>query len=77
MIEIKDFSAGYGKNNILKHLSVSFEKGKLTSIIGTNGSGKSTLLKSVIGIIKPVSGEIFVDSEALSALNSQKIAKKI
>lgn len=77
MIEIKDLSFGYGKNHILKNFSACFEKGKLTSIIGTNGSGKSTLLKTIIGILAPDSGDIFVDGTSLSSLKCQDIAKRI
>lgn len=77
MIEIKDLWVGYGKNHILKNFSACFEKGKLTSVIGINGSGKSTLLKTIVGILSPASGEIFVDATALSSLKSQDIAKKI
>lgn len=77
MIEIKDLSFGYGKNHILKNFSACFEKGKLTSVIGTNGSGKSTLLKTIIGILTPNSGDIFVDGTSLSSLKCQDIAKRI
>lgn len=77
MIEIKDLSFGYGKNHILKNFSACFEKGKLTSVIGTNGSGKSTLLKTIIGILAPDSGDIFVDGTSLSSLKCQDIAKRI
>lgn len=77
MIEIKDLSAGYAKNYVLQNVSVSFEKGKLTSIIGTNGAGKSTLLKTMTGILTPDSGDIFVDGAALSSLKSQEAAQRI
>lgn len=77
MIEIKDLSVGYAKNYVLQNVSVSFEKGNLTSIIGTNGAGKSTLLKIMTGILTPDSGEIFVDGAALSSLKSQEVAQRI
>lgn len=77
MIEIKDLSFGYGKNNVLQNFSVCFKKGNLTSIIGTNGSGKSTLLKTIIGILSPNTGEVLIDGTELSSLKSQEIAKKV
>ena len=77
MIEIKDLSFGYGKNNVLQNFSVCFEKGNLTSIIGTNGSGKSTLLKTIIGILSPNTGEVLIDGTELSTLKPQEIAKKV
>lgn len=77
MIEIKDLSFGYGKNNVLQNFSACFEKGKLTSMIGTNGSGKSTLLKTIVGILPLNTGGILIDGTELSSLKPQKIAKKI
>ena len=46
MIEINKLSAGYGKGEVLKDLSLCVEKGGLLSVIGANGSGKSTLLSA-------------------------------
>ena len=43
VIELQHISAGYGRQTVLNDVSVIFEKGKLTSIIGVNGCGKSTL----------------------------------
>ena len=77
MIEIKDLMAGYGNTNVLKKLSLSLEKGKLTTVIGPNGSGKSTVLKATLGIISHTSGEISVDGESLTALKRGDVAKRV
>ena len=58
MIELKNLSVAYGKRLVLQDVSVSFERGKVTSIIGRNGCGKSTLIKTVTGILSLVSGLI-------------------
>lgn len=77
MIEIKDMCAGYGQRQILKDISVSFKKGKLTAVIGPNGSGKTTLIKSIIGFIPITSGNVFVDGQELSSMSVRDTAKKI
>ena len=77
MLELKNISAGYGSKNVLDGVTVSIEKGKLTSIIGVNGCGKSTLLKAVIGILPLQSGEIFIDGKSLQSMNKNGVAKKI
>lgn len=77
MIELRNISAGYGKDNVIRAVSLLFPKGKLISVIGTNGSGKSTLLKTAIGILQPSSGEILVDGRTASGLSRQDTAKKI
>ena len=77
MLELKNISTGYGKQTVLCNVTATFEKGKLTSIIGTNGCGKSTLLKAILGILPLSSGSISVDGQALDSLRRKEIAKKI
>ena len=47
---VKDISAGYGKNLILRDLSFSMSQGCIMGILGANGSGKTTLIKAICGI---------------------------
>ena len=77
MIKLKGVSAGYGKHSVLKDVSVAFEPGKLTSVIGVNGCGKSTLLKAVLGMIPLSGGEITIDGNILGNLTRNEIARKI
>ena len=77
MLEVQNIVAGYGKREVLHKLSVSFEKGKLTSVVGTNGCGKSTLLKAILGILPHTEGEIYVDGARISALQRKEIAKRL
>jgi iron complex transport system ATP-binding protein len=50
MIEIKNLSAGYGDENVLHDISMSFPVGQVTILLGPNGSGKSTLVKTALGL---------------------------
>ncbi len=77
MLEIKNLYAGYGKENILKNVSLNVNRGKLLSVIGPNGSGKSTLLKAVTGIIKFHSGSLVIDGISLSDMKSRDVSRKI
>lgn len=76
MIELKNISAGYGKHLVLKDVSISFEKGKLTSIIGVNGCGKSTLLKTILNMIPLKKGDILLDGNTISNMTRTDIARK-
>ena len=62
MLRIEDLSLSYGDKPVVQNLSLRVKKGQVVSIIGPNASGKSTILKSIAGIIKPVSGKIFIDN---------------
>lgn len=77
MLDLKNVHAGYGKQDILNGINLSFAKGKLTCIIGVNGSGKSTLLKAAVGIIPISSGTVLVDGQNIANLKRNSIAKKI
>lgn len=55
-ISVNHISAGYVGKQVLKDVSISFESGQLTGIIGPNGCGKSTLLKCIYRLLSPWSG---------------------
>lgn len=62
MIKIQNLSYMYNKKDlILDNINLQINNGETISIIGKNGCGKSTLLKLVAGIMKPSSGNIFID----------------
>ncbi len=60
MIEVKELELGYENRTILKNLSFSVNEGEYLCIVGENGSGKSTLMKTLLGLQKPVGGEIIL-----------------
>lgn len=81
MLELKNVSAGYGAgygaHTVLEGASVSFEKGRLTAIIGRNGCGKTTLLKTALGLLATSSGEVLIDGENIAGLSRNAIAQKV
>ena len=56
MIELHDFSIGYGERTLLCEVETTIEKGKLTALIGRNGTGKSTLLRAIAGLNRRYTG---------------------
>ena len=54
----EDLTLGYDHGAILEGLSFSVEKGDYLAIVGENGSGKSTLMKTILGLLKPLKGEV-------------------
>ena len=66
LIEIINLKKIFGKTEVLKNINLSIEAGKVTAIVGPNGSGKTTLIKSVLGLVKPLSGIIEVDGENIN-----------
>ena len=72
-------SFSYGKNNIIRDLSFSIQKGEYVVVTGLSGAGKSTILQLVAGILKPTSGSVYIDGKELTDKRSdrKKIRSKI
>lgn len=77
IIEIRDFTASYGKENVLEDINIEFENDKFYCLLGENGSGKTTLFKHILGSIKAKSGNIFIDGEDIFSFNSIALSKYI
>ena len=58
LLEVKDLTLGYEKENIIENISFTVEDKDFIIVVGKNGAGKSTLIKGILGLIKPKSGEI-------------------
>jgi len=63
LISVKNLAIGYDKNIIVKGLSFDINKGDYLCIIGENGAGKSTLFKTLLGLQKPLGGNIDLGDE--------------
>ncbi len=75
-IEIINLKFGYTKNKlILDGISLDFLPDTITSILGPNGSGKTTLLKLILGLMTPVSGNIFIFGTELKQIPLKERAK--
>ena len=60
MIQIEGLSLTIKKTEILKNISVTFDKGKIHGLIGRNGSGKTMLMKCICGFVRPAAGTVTV-----------------
>ncbi|MBR0209002.1 MAG: ATP-binding cassette domain-containing protein [Oscillospiraceae bacterium] len=80
MLEIRNLSFAVSEaereKEIIHDLSLTIEDGKFIVITGPNGSGKSTLARLIMGIEKPLSGQILFDGEDITALDVTERARK-
>ena len=60
---VRGVEAGYGAVRVLHGVSVDVDDGETVVLLGTNGNGKSTLIKCVMGIVRPDSGEIYLEQD--------------
>jgi Cu-processing system ATP-binding protein len=63
MIHISSLHKSFGKQNVLKGISLDFNKPGITAILGPNGSGKTTLIKSILGMVLPTAGHIHFEDK--------------
>ena len=75
MLEIKNLGVSYGAINALHGISLQIKDGDIVTLIGANGAGKTTTLKTISGLLKARSGEIFYDGQNIATLKPHQIVK--
>jgi|SRR5271168_2524816 len=70
MISLRDLRVAYGEREILHGVSMDVQRGATLTILGGSGSGKSTLLRSLVGLEKPSSGEIWIRGKNIAAISN-------
>jgi len=75
MININNMSKSFDNRVILRNISFSINKGDKIAIIGQSGIGKSVLLKSIIGLLNPDDGDIFIDEQNINNISFRKLQK--
>jgi len=72
MIEVKNVSKSFNGQQVLKDISIVFEKGKTNLIIGQSGSGKTVLMKCCIGLLDPDEGKVIFEGKEFSSLSEKE-----
>ena len=75
LLEIKDLHTYYEQSHILQGVSLGIDCGEIVCLLGRNGVGKTTTLKSLIGFVKPRSGQVIFKGKNVVGLLPHTIAK--
>lgn len=73
MISLRDLHVSYGEREILHGVTFDVRRGETLVILGGSGSGKSTLLRTLVGLEKPSSGEIWIRGENIAAISESEM----
>lgn len=73
MIEVKHIFKTFDGKTILNDISAQFFAGKTNLIIGKSGSGKTVMMKSIVGLIRPDSGEVLYDGNDFLRMNASQV----
>lgn len=80
IVRINNLKVKYGNRTVLNNISTTFYSSEIRVILGTSGCGKTTLLKSIIGLLKPASGTVFIGNTEIKDQDDPetiKVLKKI
>lgn len=73
MLELQEVSSGYGAIEALKGITLKVNQGEIVTLIGANGAGKTTTLRTIIGLVKPRSGEILFEGKRLNGVPTHNV----
>ena len=76
-MEVRNLSFSYGKQKVLKEVSLKIEEGKITTILGANGCGKSTLFSLMTKNRYSRKGNIFLSGKNILKLSLKEFARKV
>ena len=75
LLELKNVASYYGAVQALKSVSLRVEKGEVVTLLGANGAGKSTTLRTISGLLRPASGEVWFDGQPIHHMAPEKIVR--
>ena len=77
MLELIGLSSGYNGQNTIRDISLSFQPGRIYTVVGRNVCGKSTLLKTCAGLLTPGEGRVLLDGQPLDSYAPAERARRI
>ncbi|MGB3482134.1 MAG: ABC transporter ATP-binding protein [Mycobacterium sp.] len=76
LLDVENLTSGYGRNNIIRGVSLSADEGAITAIIGPNGAGKTTLVQTIAGVVDARGGSVKLDGAALEGQAPRERARR-
>lgn len=76
LLEFREVRTRYGRIEILKGVNYTVNEGEIVCLLGGNASGKSTTMKTVLGIVKPFSGEVLLDGQVINNMPTAERIKR-
>ena len=75
-LETVRISKKYGSRHVVKQVSLELSRGEIVGLLGPNGAGKTTFFNSIVGLVKPNSGKVFLNNNDITKLPMYKRARK-
>ncbi len=75
LVDIRGISVSFGRQHVLRDISLQIPAGQTVVLIGESGCGKTVLMKSIIGLVTPVTGDVLFDRENIHRLNERRLSQ--
>ncbi|MDM0068239.1 ABC transporter ATP-binding protein [Variovorax sp. J31P207] len=75
LLSCRGLNAGYGAGQVLFDLDFDIEAGEVVGLLGRNGMGKTTTIKTVVGLLKPMRGQLLFEGVRIDALPTDAVAR--
>ena len=72
MLQLKNINKRFGSKTVAQDINLNVEAGKILAVLGRSGCGKSTLLKTIVGLVRPDSGEVWLNGDNITDMPSEK-----
>ncbi len=76
ILALENVTTVYGRNEMLRSVNVTVEKGNIVCLLGANGAGKSTLIKAVLGLVKITKGKISFNGDEITNKKTHEIIRR-
>jgi branched-chain amino acid transport system ATP-binding protein len=76
ILEMRNVSTHYGLISVLRHVNVQIFSGEIACLLGGNASGKTTTLKTILGYVKPSEGQVLLDGDVVSGLDTTEVVRR-
>ena len=76
LVDARDVSVVFGRQKVLRDITLSIPRGQTIAVIGESGCGKTVLLKTIIGLVHPTQGEMLFDGQNLASLDEKELTRQ-
>lgn len=73
MLKVNNITTRYGTIEILRYLSLHVNEGEIVTLLGANGAGKTTTLRTIIGLVRPTEGNIYLEDKRVDKKKTNEI----